>query len=437
MIDRYCQPEMKTLWSEESKYTYWAQVEKAHLQCLVESGQAPQDVLSEFELAVQQKNQSDFLRKEQETGHDVIAFISEIASSMPKNGSFLHKGLTSSDILDTAMALRIQRALELTLTSLDQTLEALKQRAMEHKDTPCIGRTHGVHAEPMSFGQILANYFQEFQRTKSELLHAKDVFKYGKLSGAVGTYSQMTADFEKDVLSKLGLTPEPIATQVIPRDKFTLLAHSLLAASQAVERFALNLRHWARTEVGEVLEPFGKKQKGSSAMPHKKNPILSENLCGLARVVRGLFHMISENSALWHERDISHSSVERIAIPDLFATVDFMLSRMCYLVQGMQINAEAMRINLWATGGLWASQSVLTGLVESGMARERAYELIQSIALPISSRVSTKQVEEKEFLNRLLAHDEIKKIISDEKLVSLFDLTRYLESVDLIFKRIF
>jgi adenylosuccinate lyase len=437
MIDRYCQPEMKDLWSEESKCTYWAQVEGAHLQCLIDRNQAPAEALVEFQSALKQKTNADFLKKEQETGHDVIAFISEIANSMPQHGHFLHKGLTSSDVLDTAMALRIQKALDLVLKSSSEVLAALKEQSLKYIKTICIGRTHGVHAEPMSFGQVLASYFAEFERAHFQLQQSKELFIFGKLSGAVGTYSQMPPDFESDVLAKLKLQPEPIATQIIPRDKVTTLAQSLLSVSNAVERFAINFRHWARTEVGEVLEPFGKKQKGSSAMPHKKNPILSENLCGLSRVVRGLFHMLSENSALWHERDISHSSVERIALPDLFATVDFMLVRTCGLIKNMQVNKEAMLANLWMTGGLWASQSVLTALVESGMNREQAYELTQSIALSISTKVSTKQVQDKEFLNALLAHDEIKKNISKETLVSLFDPSRYLKSVDVVFKRVF
>lgn len=437
MIDRYCRPEMKALWSEHAKYESWARVEKAHLSCLVERKQAPAQVIDCFEKAFKQKTIDDFLLKEQETGHDVIAFISEIANAMGDTGHFLHKGLTSSDVVDTAFALRIQASFNIILNALQKVRRNLAARAFEQAHTICMGRTHGIHAEPMSFGQILASHFAEFQRAHADVLRAQKNLAFGKLSGAVGTYSQMPPDFEQDVLTKLDLNVEPVATQVIPRDRITTLAKALLSVSNAIERFALNLRHWARTELGEVLEPFGKKQKGSSAMPHKKNPILSENLCGLARVMRGLFNMINENSALWHERDISHSSVERMAIPDLFATCDFMLARTATLVENMEVNPQAMLANVWKTGGLWASQSVLTKLTESGMNRERAYELVQGTALDISKRVSLGNVGEKEFLKALLAKKEIKDHIDEKTLSAIFEPSRYLTYLDIVFKRVF
>lgn len=437
MIERYSRPEMKALWSEDAKYASWAEVEKAHLSVLVESGEAPQEVLSIFDKALNSKTPADYLLREQETGHDVIAFVAEVGDAMGDKGHFLHKGLTSSDVLDTSLSLRIRKSLSILNQTLQKIRENLTQQAFEHARTVCIGRTHGIHAEPMSFGQVLASHFAEFQRAHDEILRAEKIMSFGKLSGAVGTYSQMTPKFEAAVLAKLNLEPESVATQVIPRDRFVVVAGAILSATNAVDRFATNIRHWARTELGEVLEPFGKKQKGSSAMPHKKNPILAENLCGLARTIRGFAGMLSENVALWHERDISHSSVERIALPDLFVTSDFMLSRCANLVAGMQIRPEAMLANLWKTGGLWASQSVLTALVSSGMNRTEAYEYVQAIALSISAKVSTSGVEQKQFLNDLLANKKVTEIVGNNTLIDLFETERYLTSVPVTFKRVF
>ncbi|WP_186648869.1 adenylosuccinate lyase [Fluviispira vulneris] len=437
MIERYSRPEMKSIWSEDSKYASWAEVEKAHLATLVEMGDAPNDVINVFDKAFNSKTPADYLAREQETGHDVIAFVSEVGDSMGDKGHFLHKGLTSSDVLDTSLSLRTRKSLEIITNILQKLRENLAQRAFEHTQTVCIGRTHGIHAEPMSFAQVLASHYAEFQRAHTEILNAQKTMSYGKLSGAVGTYSQMTAEFELSVLTKLKLQPEAVATQVIPRDRFVSVASAILAATNAVDRFATNMRHWARTELGEVLEPFGKKQKGSSAMPHKKNPILAENLCGLARTIRGFAGMLSENVALWHERDISHSSVERMALPDLFITADFMLSRCASLIEGMQIRPEAMQATLWKSGGLWASQSVLTALVTSGMNRTEAYELVQGIALAISAKVATNQVEPKQFLNDLLQNKKVKETVGADKLSQLFDTDRYLKSLPVTFKRVF
>ncbi len=437
MIDRYSRPEMKALWSEESKYSSWAEVEKAHLQTLIEFKVAPEDTVSCFEEAFKNKAVADYLKREIETNHDVIAFVSEVGDAMGGKGHFLHKGLTSSDVVDTSLALRIQKSLAIILKTLAPLREAFAQKSFEHANTICVGRTHGIHAEPMSFGQVLASHFSEFQRAHLNVLNALEIMSYGKLSGAVGTYSQITPDFEYSVLKKLNLKPETVATQVIPRDRIVIVGHALLSLSQAIERFCTNVRHWARTELGEVLEPFNKKQKGSSAMPHKKNPIFSENLCGLARTIRGYFSMLSENVALWHERDISHSSVERLALPDMFVNVDFMLARTCFLIENMEIRPQVMEKNLWKTGGLWASQSVLTSLVSSGMNRTEAYELVQAIALDISGRVAIGQVEEKEFLNKLLANRKLKEIVGEKTLTSLFETERYLQTVPVTFKRAF
>ncbi|WP_397600702.1 adenylosuccinate lyase [Silvanigrella sp.] len=437
MIERYSRPEMKAIWTEDAKYASWAEVEKAHLSALVDSGEAPIEVLSVFDAALKSKKPSDFLNREQETGHDVIAFVSEVGDAMGDKGHFLHKGLTSSDVLDTSLSLRTRKSLQIISNTLQKLRENLTNQAFLHVNTVCIGRTHGIHAEPMSFGQVLSSHFAEFQRAHHEILDAQKLMSFGKLSGAVGTYSQLSPKFEMAVLNKLELEPELVATQVIPRDRLVAVASAILAATNAVDRFSTNVRHWARTELGEVLEPFGKKQKGSSAMPHKKNPILAENLCGLARTIRGFAGMLSENVALWHERDISHSSVERMALPDIFVTADFMISRCASLIEGMQIRPEAMNATLWRTGGLWASQSVLTALVSSGMNRTEAYELVQSIALNISAKVTTSGVAQKQFLDDLLANKKVCEIVGSKTISALFETDRYISSAPVTFKRVF
>jgi adenylosuccinate lyase len=437
VIDRYARPEMKSLWTEEAKYQAWALVEKAHLAALVDRGEAPKEVLSSFEKALTLKTNQDYLEREEETGHDVIAFITEVASAMGDHGRFLHMGLTSSDVLDTSLSVRCLKSIDLLLESLAKVRGAFAFQAFSHSQTLCIGRTHGIHAEPMSFGQVLCSYFAEFQRCHKDLLALKKHLCFGKLSGAVGVYSQLGPDMERAVLGKLGLKPEPVATQVLPRDRFTRMGQTLENLAMAVERFAVNLRHWARTELGEVLEPFGSKQKGSSAMPHKKNPVLSENLTGLAHVVKGLAHTLSQNSVLWHERDISHSSVERMALPDLFVTTHFMLHRTAGLVEKMQVRPEAMKVNLNRTGGLWASGTVLTGLVEAGMGRKEAYEIIQEVALPLSEKVALGNMGAQDFKNGLKQKEQVSRLITDKQLNEIFDPSRYLKHQSLVFQRVF
>lgn len=435
MIDRYSRPIFRNLWSETEKYHFWAKVERAHLEVLVERGQAPAAVLQSFDTAYTKKTVQDYLQREEETGHDVIAFIAEVGDAMGSTGAFLHKGLTSSDVVDTAMVLRVKESLNIVMESLKSVCAIFEQRAFEFHDTLCIGRTHGVHAEPMSFGQILANHFAEFNRAYDECLAAEKQISFGKISGAVGNYTQLDVEFENQVLAKLNLNVEPVSTQILPRDKILNVAKALLSCANAIERFALNLRHWARTEVGEVLEPFGKKQKGSSAMPHKKNPILSENLCGLARTVRGYFTMLMENGALWHERDMSHSSVERIALPDIFATTDFMLVRLATIVQKMNVNKEALNAQVWRTGGLWASQNVLTALVDKGLNRVEAYELVQNIAFALHNSPASKS--HNSFYEALSQNQKITQYLTQAELKNIFSTEKYLASVPAVFKRVF
>ncbi len=437
MIDRYARKEMKTLWSEDSKYKSWARVEKAHLEVLVQLGEAPPRVIEAFDTAVSIKTAIDFHQREQETNHDVIAFVAEVGDAMGDLGHFLHQGLTSSDVVDTSLSLRILDSLGILGGNLREVLEAFAEKSYTHAHTICMGRTHGIHAEPMSFGQILAGHFCEFIRAYDQLQHAKSQIGVGKLSGAVGTYSQLPRSFEKLVLEKLGLEAETIATQVLPRDRIATVGLGLLSCAQAVERFCTNVRHWARTELGEVSEPFSQKQKGSSAMPHKKNPILAENLCGLARTIRGYFLMLCENVSLWHERDISHSSVERIALPDMFVTLDFMLARLCQLVKNMEVHTTAMERNIWKTGGMWASQSVLTILVKKGFNRTKAYELVQGIAMEVSKKITTENINNNEFLEFLLKNKEILLYLSDEEIKNIFNPKKFLKTVEETFQETF
>lgn len=426
MIARYSRPDMSTLWSEEAKYASWSRVERAHLEGLVERRGVSPAVLTSFDEAIKSTTVEQYLARELETGHDVIAYVSEVGAAMGDSGRWLHQGLTSSDVLDTALNLRIRDALDLLAVPLMQAREALAVQSFAHVKTPVMGRTHGIHAEPLSFGQVLAGHFEEFQRAHLALLDARKVCGTGKLSGAVGQYSQLSPDYEGFVLEKLGLVAEPIATQVIPRDRILRVGQACEALANAVERFATNMRHWARTELQEVIEPFGSKQKGSSAMPHKKNPVLAENLTGLARTVRGYVSMLSQNVSLWHERDISHSSVERLALPDLFVTLDFMTARCASLIEKMVVQPDVMKRNLERLGGLWASQSVLTHLTNAGMNRTEAYELIQKIALPLSAQSARESIAADAFLKALENTKSVVELIGKDNLRALFDLERFL-----------
>lgn len=437
MIARYSRPQMAQLWTEEAKYASWGEVERAHLQTLVDNNDAPATVLDAFTRAFSQKSAADFLRREKETGHDVIAFIAEVGDAMGDEGRFLHRGLTSSDVLDTSLAIRLKNSLQIISSTLFDVRLALARRTFEHASTVCIGRTHGIHAEPMSFGHVLAGHFSEFQRAHLDVLAAAKQVGFGKLSGAVGQYSQLAPDFEEAVLRKLGLEAESVATQVVPRDRVLRVGQALTNIANATERLAVNIRHFARTEVGEVLEPFSQKQKGSSAMPHKKNPILAENLSGLARTIRGYSEMLAENVALWHERDISHSSVERIALPDMFVTLDFMLARLADLVNNMVVRKEVMQKNLERTGGLWASQSVLTSLVEAGMNRTRAYELVQRLCLPLSEQVAFGSLKADALLEQLIKEKSVTELLGESGVRNLFNLDRFLTSTAVVFRRAF
>jgi adenylosuccinate lyase len=358
--------------------------------------------------------------------HDTAAFVDAVAAGLGPDGRWFHYGLTSSDIVDTGLALQLRQAGDLLLERLARAQAAVTALALEHKDTLCIGRTHGVHAEPTTFGLKLAGWAFELERGRTRLARALEGARVGKLSGAVGTYASTDPELERLACERLGLEPESVSTQVVPRDRHAELLTALAVVAASLERFALEIRHLARTEVGEVAEPFGKGQKGSSAMPHKRNPVVAERLCGLARVVRANALVGLENVALWHERDISHSSAERVAIPDSFLALDYMLDRFAWLVDGLEVRPERMRRNLDAAHGLFSSQRVLLALVESGLERDAAYRLVQRHALQAHE-------EERDFRELVRADDEIASRVN---LDELFDLGWYTRHVDTVFERL-
>jgi adenylosuccinate lyase len=372
---------MASVWSEEAKLERWLAVELAALDAWSELGAVPRDVAEKIRAEVRAPAPERVAELEKATNHDVAAFVDALAEQLGPDGRWLHFGLTSSDVLDTALALAVRDAGRLVLGGLDAAFSAVVARAEEHRDTLTIGRTHGVHAEPTTFGLKLAGWAFQLDRDRRRLEHALEGMRVGKLSGAVGTYASAPPEVEHIACEALGLEPAPSSTQILQRDRHAELLSALALLASSLERFALEIRHLARTEVREVEEPFGRGQKGSSAMPHKRNPIVAERICGLARVVRGYAVVGLENVALWHERDISHSSAERVVLPDAFLAVDYMLDRFAWLVEGLVVRRERMQANLEATGGLFFSQRLLLALVSSGLARDDAYRAVQRHAM--------------------------------------------------------
>jgi adenylosuccinate lyase len=429
MIPRYSRKEISELWSDKSRFDLWLDVELAVCEAWAEDGQIPK---SDME-AIRKKASFDLERIEEiekETKHDVIAFLTAVAEKVGPSSRFIHMGMTSSDLLDTAFALQLKKASEKIIEGLGTLISVLKKRAMEHKDTPMMGRSHGIHAEPITFGLKMALFYDEFKRNLKRMESAKDAVSVGKISGAVGTFANISPKIEEKVCKKLGLEPAKISTQVVQRDHHAQFFTTLGIIASSIEQLAVEIRHLQRTEVMEAEEPFTKGQKGSSAMPHKRNPILTENLTGLARVVRSNSLAAMENVALWHERDISHSSVERIIGPDSTILVDFMLARLSKLVDGLVVYPENMKKNLEKTGGLIFSQQVLLGLIEKGLTREDAYKLVQKNAM--ESWKSGKS------FNDLLKNDsDVTKVMSPEDIDKLFDLKYHLKYVDEIFNRVF
>jgi adenylosuccinate lyase len=417
---------MAGVWSEERKLASWLDVELAALVAWGELGAVPGDAVRAIVERAQPPSLERVAELEATLHHDTAAFVDAVAECLGPEGRWFHHGLTSSDVVDTGLALQVQEAGGLLLEGLERALDAVIARAVEHRDTLCIGRTHGVHAEPTTFGLKLAGWAFELERARERLDGALEGMRVGKLSGAVGTYAATDPELERLACDRLGLRPEPASTQVLPRDRHAALLSALALVASSIERFAVEIRHLARTEVAEVAEPFGKGQKGSSAMPHKRNPVVAERLSGLARVVRANAMVGLENVALWHERDISHSSAERVVIPDSFLAVDYMLDRFAWLVEGLEVRADRMRRNLEAGHSLFFSQRVLLALVESGFERDTAYRLVQAQALRA-------QEEERDFRELVRADDEIASRVD---LDSLFDLGWYTRHADTVFERL-
>jgi adenylosuccinate lyase len=420
---------MGRLWDLETKYQKWLDIEIAVCEAWAELGEIPKDDLRE----IKKRAQFDVKRIDEIENivkHDVIAFLTSVAQSLGPEARFIHKGLTSSDILDTALALLMRDASDLIMKDIYKLKDVLKKQAHKYKDTPIMGRSHGVHAEPMTFGLKFALWFEDMKRNLERMKRAKEVISIGKLSGAVGTFSNIPPIIEEKVCKKLGLRPELVATQVVQRDRHAeyLMTLALIAAS--VEKIATEIRHLKRSEVLEVEEPFVAGQKGSSAMPHKRNPVGCENLSGLARLVRTNALAALENVALWHERDISHSSVERVIIPDSTILVDYMLDRLRGILEGLHVYPRRMKENMAKSYGLFTSQRVLLALLDKGIDRERAYSIVQ-----VDAMKSWK--EETEFKKILLKDKEVKKYLTAQEIGEIFDLDYYLKNVDYIFKRVF
>jgi adenylosuccinate lyase len=417
---------MARVWSEETKLSRWLDVELAALEGWADAGAIPDDVVRKIREQAAPPTPERVAEIERETEHDVAAFVDAVASELGAVGRFFHYGLTSSDVVDTALSLQVRGAGSLLVEALDRALQAVIARAEEHRQTLIIGRTHGVHAEPTTFGLKLAGWAFELDRGRIRLRHALEAMRVGKFSGAVGNYAAVDPEVERVACERLGLEPEPVATQVLPRDRHAELLSALALLAASLERFALEIRHLARTEVGEVEEPFGKGQKGSSAMPHKRNPVVAERICGLARVVRAAAQVGLENVPLWHERDISHSSAERVVVPDSFLALDYMLDRFAWLVEGLVVRADRMQRNLDSSHGVFFSQRLLLALVDSGLERDDAYRLVQRAAMRAWE-------EERDF--RVLAGEDA-EIAGRVELDTVFDLGVFTRHVDTIFERL-
>ncbi len=429
MIPRYTRPVMGRIWEQENRYQQWLRVELAVVDAMAQLGQIPVQAAQE----IAEKADFDVARIdeiEQKTKHDVIAFLTCVGEYVGESARYIHLGLTSSDILDTSLALLLREAADILVDDIQTLLEVLKRRAHEHRDTIMIGRSHGVHAEPVTFGLKLALWYSEMDRNRERILRARETISVGKISGAVGTYANVDPRVEQLACAQLGLKPETISTQIIQRDRHAEYFSTLAVIASTIEKIATEIRHLQRTEVLEAEEFFSERQKGSSAMPHKRNPIGSENLCGLARLVRANAIAALENIPLWHERDISHSSVERVIAPDSTILLDFMLYRLTNMLDRLVVYGDRMKANLESTGGLFFSQRVLLALTEVGLDRDEAYRLTQRNAMAVWNEGGT-------FKDRLSADPEVMAHLSKEKLEELFDLAYFLKHVDTIFSQVF
>lgn len=429
MIDRYTLPEMGAIWTLENKFQKWLDVEIAVCEVHAEDGTIPAEAVAEIKskaaFTVERINEI-----EKVTDHDVIAFTTNLAENIGDAARFVHYGLTSSDVVDTANGLLLKESCELLLDKIDKLLEVLKRRAFEFKDTPQIGRTHGIHAEPTAFGMTFALWYAEMQRNRERLERAKEAVSVGNISGAVGAFAHLSPDVEERVCARLGLKPAPISTQVIQRDRYAEYLCTLGIIASTLDKIGLNVRHWQRTEVREAQEKFKTGQKGSSAMPHKRNPILSEKICGLARTVRANAVVGLENVALWHERDISHSSAERVVFPDSSVTLDYLLAKTASLLDGLVVYPENMLKNLNLTRGLIFSGQLMLALTQKGISREEAYKWTQRNAMKVWD-------EGGEYRDLVQKDADISSHLSVEEIARVFDLKYYLRNVDNIFRRVF
>jgi adenylosuccinate lyase len=432
MIPRYSRPEMAAIWEARTRFRIWFEIEAYACDALAEIGVIPKQAAK----AIWEKaghvtfDAARIDEIENVTHHEVVAFLTHLAEFIGLEARFVHQGMTSSDVLDTCLAVQLARASDILLADIDDLLAVLKRRAFEHKLTPTIGRSHGIHAEPMTFGLKLAQAYAEFARARERLVNARKEIATCAISGAVGTYAHIDPRVEVYVAEKLGLAVEPASTQIIPRDRHAMFFATLGVIASSMERLATEIRHLQRTEVLEAEEFFSEGQKGSSAMPHKRNPVLSENVTGLARLVRGMAMPAMENVALWHERDISHSSVERMIAPDATITLDFALARLTQVIDKLIVYPANMKKNLDRLGGLVHSQRVLLALTQKGLSREEAYVLVQRNAMPVWHG-------EGEFLTLLKRDKDAGKVLSDAELEELFDLGYHLKHIDFIFKRVF
>ena len=432
MILRYSRPEMVAIWDAQTRFKIWFEIEAHACDALAEIGVIPKEAAKNI-WAKAGNVTFDVARIddiERVTKHDVIAFLTHLGEFIGPDSRFVHQGMTSSDVLDTCLSVQMARAADLLIADVDALLAALKRRAIEHKMTPTIGRSHGIHAEPVTFGLKLAQAYAEFSRCRARLVAAKAEIATCAISGAVGTFANIDPRVEAHVAKKLGLTVEPVSTQVIPRDRHAMFFATLGVVASCVERLAIEIRHMQRTEVLEAEEFFSEGQKGSSAMPHKRNPVLTENLTGLARLVRGMVTPALENVALWHERDISHSSVERMIGPDATVTLDFALARLTGVIDKLLVYPANMEKNMNRLGGLIHSQRVLLALTQKGVSREDSYALVQRNAMPVWRG-------EGDFLTLLKADADVKKALNNKELEELFDLGYHLKHVDTIFARVF
>src|SRR6266511_3250466 len=429
MIERYTLPEMGALWSEESKFQKWLEVEIAVCEVHAEMGTIPRAALEQIKsrakFSVERINEI-----EKTTNHDVIAFTTNLAENIGEAARFVHYGLTSSDVVDTANALLLRAACDLLLQKVEALLTVLKRRAFEFKHTPQTGRTHGIHAEPTSFGLTFALWYDEMRRNRERLSRARETVAVGKVSGAVGTFALLDPEVEEQVCVRLGLKPAPVSTQIIQRDRYAEYLCTLAIIASSLDKFALNIRHWQRTEVYEAQERFAAGQKGSSAMPHKRNPIISERICGLARVVRANSLLGLENIALWHERDISHSSAERVVLPDSSIALDYLLQKAISLIDGLVVYPQRMLENLAATHGLIFSGQLLLALTQKGVSREAAYEMVQRNAMRVWD-------ENEDFQTLVKADEQITAQLSRTEIDRVFSLNTYLRNVEAIFERVF